>query len=445
MSRVKLQRKKIIIGALLVVLIGVVAAANIMKSQNIGWLGRGDAIEVEARAVEKGAISSTVVASGIAELAHDRDIYLESSVKVRRVLVEPFDQVSAGQQLMELDLDSLYIQLEKEQVSLQIQELNGQQSSGPGDASALGDLESARLLAENELRSARLNMDEAEANLERTESLYRAGAASKVELEAARKKADDAGIALENAQIRAANALNSENTQRDLHDANTRAASLRIAELEMQIDRAEEAMFSPSDGIVTAVNIRDGEMGQSASPAIVIGDFSSLRIRANVNEADKNSVKAGQKVTITSDAFAEGMEIQGMVSSVALSARDHETTTGREKIFETLIALERVELALQVLSPGQNVDCDIMTVSSDNAIICSYDMILDDRDGQRYVFVVNTEDQKVRKQYVTLGIISELDAEITDGLSEGDMVVMNPPPNLKEDSLVRIVESVTEG
>lgn len=446
MARIKMSRKKMVIGAVLILLIGVLAAANILRSQGNSWFDSGDAIEVEEiRTVEKGTISATVVASGLAELDNDRDVYVESGVRVEEVLVEPFDHVSAGQQILVLDLESLNLQLEKELVNLQIQELTGLQSSGPGDPKELGDLESARLLAENDLHSALLSLDEAQAGLERTKTLYASGAASKVELETAQKKVDDASIACENARIRLANAVNSENTRRSIQDANTESSRLRVEELELQISQAEEAQYAPISGVVTSVNVRDGELGQGIEPSLVIGDFDSLQIRANVNEADKNSVRPGQKVVITSDAFEEGREIEGVVRSVAMTARDHETTTGKEKIFETVIRFEDVLSALDVLSPGQNVDCDIKTVSAEDALICSYDMILDDKDGQKYVFVVNEKDRTVRKQYVTLGIISELDAEITEGLSEGDVVVVNPPLNLKDGSKIKVVESATEG
>ncbi len=434
----KLSKQKIAVGSVVIVLIAGLAAVNIIQSQSGSLWNTGPVIDVEARAVEKADISSEVVASGVAELAVQEEVYLEAGIKVREVLVDAFDRVQEGQQIMVLDLDDLYIQLEKERISMQIQQYTYEQSAGLEDGQSIGDLESARMLAENTVKSSQLGLDEAKANFERIQTLYSAGGVSRVELEAAQKKLDDAQITYENAVIRLANAINSENAGTGIQSANVAASQLRVEELERKISKAEASQYATSAGIVTAVNAKDGEMAAGTGPSVIISDFNSLQIRANVNEADKNLVKIGQDVSITSDAIDKSSAINGTVKKIALLAKTLETTTGKEKIFETEINIQDAMKYLNVLSPGQNVDCSINTGMSSDALVCSYDMIIEGKDEEKYVFVIDEKQQTVAKRVVKLGMIADLEAEVLDGLSEGDVVVVNPPLNLKDGSRIKI-------
>jgi multidrug efflux pump subunit AcrA (membrane-fusion protein) len=54
--------------------------------------------------------------------------------------------------------------------------------------------------------------------------------------------------------------------------------------------------------------------------------------------------------------------------------------------------------------------------------------------------VVDEETMTVRKQYVTLGIYSDMLVEIIDGLKEGDKVVIDPQPSLEDGDRVKILE-----
>lgn len=434
----KKNRTRIIVGVLICIAVGGLAAVNIIKGQGKGMLDFGAVIEVEARKVEKGTLSSVVTASGLAELGNKKETYLDSGTKVNQVLVKQYAKVRKGEQILILDLDDLYMQLDKELVNLEIQEYTLQKTAGLKVDSSLGDMESARMIAANDVNTAQNTLTDANNDLVRQQSLYESGANSLSDLEDAKKRVADAEIALHNAQIRLANAVNNETTGDSIGQANVDACSLRIQDLERRIARASEAQYASIDGIVVGVNVKDGQTASGAEPAMVIGDFSSLRIRANVNEADKNMIKTGQAVNITSDAIKGDAQIAGRVESVALVASNRETSTGQEKVFETLISIERALDYMGILSPGQNVDCSIKAATAVDALICSFDMIVDDKDGRKYVFVVDGNTNKVKKQYIVLGLISDLDAEVKEGLQAGDLVVLNPPLNLKDGSRIKI-------
>jgi len=75
---------------------------------------------------------------------------------------------------------------------------------------------------------------------------------------------------------------------------------------------------APIDGTVLQVNVRLGELVSPASlePPLQLADLSALCVRAELDERDLGSIKAGQAVTVQAAAFP-GREFEGTVSSIA--------------------------------------------------------------------------------------------------------------------------------
>lgn len=77
---------------------------------------------------------------------------------------------------------------------------------------------------------------------------------------------------------------------------------------------------APMKGTVLQVNAKLGELSapQSEQPLVTIGDTSSLRIKAEIEERDVAKVKIGQKVFVRSEAYP-GKDFEGTVSVIAPS------------------------------------------------------------------------------------------------------------------------------
>jgi HlyD family secretion protein len=85
------------------------------------------------------------------------------------------------------------------------------------------------------------------------------------------------------------------------------------------------------------------------------------------------------------------------------------------------------------IRPGMSVRADIYTESSDEALAIPVQAVLYDEDTdqddegeeeQTYVFVM--KDGKAIRKDVEVGISSDSDQEITDGLEEGELVISGP-------------------
>ncbi len=131
------------------------------------------------------------------------------------------------------------------------------------------------------------------------------------------------------------------------------------------------------------------------------------------------------------------MELEGEVVSVAPIATSFQSGSGYSTGIEIIIQPKE---GLDILKPGLNVDCDIVTNEKSGIPVAEFNIFLYDKDKKQYVMLINKEDMTVSKRYVTLGIYSDMLVEIVDGLSPGDMVVVDPQLSLKDGDRVRVVE-----
>jgi HlyD family secretion protein len=84
-----------------------------------------------------------------------------------------------------------------------------------------------------------------------------------------------------------------------------------------------------------------------------------------------------------------------------------------------------------IIRPGMSVRADIYTQSSEETLAIPVQAVLFDEDAddegkeeQTYVFVV--QDGKAIRRDVEVGISSDSDQEITDGLEAGEIIISGP-------------------
>ena len=109
-----MNRKKLIIGALVVVLGGALVAANI-------YFKREKGVEVQVEKIKKHDLESIVSASGKIQARTTVNISAQSMGRVTRLAVEEGDRVKEGQFLLEIDPRSLRTQVERGEAGLSAQ------------------------------------------------------------------------------------------------------------------------------------------------------------------------------------------------------------------------------------------------------------------------------------------------------------------------------------
>ncbi|HEY8420592.1 MAG TPA: efflux RND transporter periplasmic adaptor subunit [Thermoclostridium sp.] len=439
-----MKKRTIVIAVSVIAIIAVMIYLNLNKNNDSAASSRivsRNAVAVKATTIETGSISSYVSAPGQVKEVNKVQVFFDTPLRVLNLFVEKNSLVQEGDRLVELDVSTLNDELEKLKIQKEIQSLT------------LKKLESGQnlLSLETNLASARNSYDRAEENYktaldeyDKQLKLYQSGVISETQLKQYDQAVKDAKAALDNAKISLDSAEKNYNSSVGSHDLDIQAQiknielmSKQIAEIENKLKKIKNLEIAPISGYVTEINLIEGGYTVSGQAAFTIIDGQNLEISATVDEYNSKEIAPGQKVKITGDALGDTIELEGEVVSVAPVATRIQSSGGFETVIE--VTIEPKE-GFDILKPGLNVDCDIITHEKSGIPVAEFNIFLDDKDRNQYVMVINQEDMTVSKRYVTLGIYSDMLVEIVDGLKPGDMVVVDPQPSLKDGDKVKVVK-----
>lgn len=168
--------------------------------------------------------------------------------------------------------------------------------------------------------------------------------------------------------------------------------------------------------------IEVGMMIDDGTVFVAVADLTRLKVVGKVEEVDITSVKQGQEVKVTGDAFP-GITLEGKVTYVSSQAKQG----GRAPYFEINVeTLPLTEEERKRIRLGMSATLSIVTYSNPEALMVPFSSIKIARDGN-YVFKIvpgATEPEKVR---VVTGKTTPTSVEITAGVQAGDkLLVLNP-------------------
>ena len=268
-----MKKKLFVIGGIVVIIIvGLVIFISI--------LGNKDAKEQQFRTVlvEKGDILVKVTESGKVKPVTTVNIKSELAGEVKKLFVEEGDSVKAGDKLALVQQES---------------------SQARQIAQARASLERAKL-----------DLEDAERNLERKQELYQKGFIAKKDVEDAEKSYKNSKIQYELAE---------KQLWLDL-------GGTEPIKLQSLASRAFDNVIvkSPISGVVINLNVEEGEMITSGTQAfggggtalMTIADLSKMIVKTDINEVDVGRVRAGQSVNIGFDAI-RGKVYRGVVKKIA--------------------------------------------------------------------------------------------------------------------------------
>ena len=233
----------------------------------------------------------------------------------------------------------------------------------------------------DQLRAAQANVATAVAQRDATQAqldLLLAGSTEE-EIETAQASVDDARGALEQAQLR--------------------------------LEKA--TLTAPIDGTVTSLDVRPGEIANANQPVVVLSDLTTMEIDVNLDETDVARVAVGQQATVSLDALP-GVELIGQVTQVASVAQSQSGVV----LFPVAVSLAPSELPIRA---GMTADVEITTASREDALIVPLRAV---HTEGAHVYVDRLVGDQVEQVEVELGLISDTEIEIVDGLSEGDVVAV---------------------
>jgi len=184
------------------------------------------------------------------------------------------------------------------------------------------------------------------------------------------------------------------------------------AQLELaQYNLANAALVAPFDGVVNSVSINAGEVA-SGSSTIVLVNPKDLRLDVSVDEADIARIEVGQKTVVTFDAIP-GQTFPGKVVAVAPSA------TLQSGVATYLVSISIADPG--PVKPGMTGNASIVYGEQANALVVPNRAIR--TQGRSRVVEVLANGQRESRQ-VKVGVSNDQMSEVTEGLAEGDEVIV---------------------
>lgn len=420
-----MTRKKLLIGAVVVVVLGGLAWANFASR-------RTTATSITVEKVARHNLQAIVSASGKVEPARQVDISAETMGRVVSLSVVEGQEVKVGQPLLEIDPRNLETAFENREASL---------------ATARSQLEQTR----TQVNNSKIALQQAIDTMRRTEGLWERGLVARDQYE------------------RAENDVKMRQTDLTVSEQSVRTQEQRIRQEEANLasarhDLTKVRMVSPLTGIVTRRNIELGEtavvgtMNNAGTVLLTIADMSIIETEIEVDETDIPFIQVGQPAKITIDALPN-QTFSGRVTEVGNSPiqATGAAATGRATNFMVVVTIDG---QVPNVRPGFTCTAEITTATRDNALgvpiqaMTVRELVVDasgaivpappapaNRAANAPVVPQELAAGQSRKEFegvfvnragkaafvpVTTGIAGERFFEVLSGLQEGDEVITGP-------------------
>lgn len=177
---------------------------------------------------------------------------------------------------------------------------------------------------------------------------------------------------------------------------------------------------SPVKGIVTSINVKNQDSCYKGKPLVVISDTDKYRIHLSVNESKISDLKIGQKACVTGTGF-KGYEYSGTVTEISNAAQQILNATGSETVVDVYVDVEAQGCEIK---PGLTAKCKITTSVDEGVNIVPYESVKADKDGKEYVYKYSLG--RAVKTYISTAREYDDGFEVTEGLSQGDILILNP-------------------
>jgi RND family efflux transporter MFP subunit len=335
------------------------------------------AVGVLVATVHRAAATSDLALPGTVDALHEASVYAQTAGYVKRWTVDMGAHVKSGQVMAQISTPEVDQQLEAARATL------------------------AR---------AQATLLLAKTNLVRWKDLVRDSAVSKLELDEHQAAFDDAsaGVMADEADVRRLTAL-----------------------------QQFSYIVAPFSGVVTS---RSLDVGQYVSPAsagpatngigrglYTLAEIDTVRLLVNVPQSVSSTIVIGQHAAV-SVAERPGRTFTGTVSR---------TSEALDPASRTLLVEVRIPNGDGALVPGLYADVHFQVDRSAAPLLVTANALVTRSDGPQVVEV--RSDSTAHYSPIKLGRDYGSEVELTDGITEGATVVVNPSDDVIEGARLRVV------
>ncbi|MDR0288055.1 MAG: efflux RND transporter periplasmic adaptor subunit [Clostridiales bacterium] len=208
-----------------------------------------------------------------------------------------------------------------------------------------------------------------------------------------------------------------------------REAQRAVTELQDQLDNT--TLVSPVSGILETDYFEEGTLLSVGSQVADFVNLSQLKAVFNITESDVYRIRKGDKVVLTTDVLP-GNEFTGMVDVIGSKSNS---------LLNYQLEVKITDKNAGILKAGMYVSATIATDNkADNQeLFISRTAIVESLKNPE-IYVV--KDNKAYKQKITVGAVFEKYITVTDGLKEGEQVVVAGQINLVNGRDINIINQV---
>jgi HlyD family secretion protein len=215
-------------------------------------------------------------------------------------------------------------------------------------------------------------------------------------------------------------------------DFNLSALNLEIAQARLddaQEDLSKTVITAPHDGMITLLNVTDGQVISGATSVsngtdlLTIAQLNELYMEANINEVDVEKLYVGQPAMLRFDAIAD-FEVEGQINVIAPSAR----RDGNVRVFPIEVIFEVADARVR---PGISATVEIPIASAEDVVSVLLSAVFT-REQASHVYLQTPTGWEQRD--VEVGINDLQHVEIKSGVAAGDVLALSRPPEFRRDS-----------
>jgi macrolide-specific efflux system membrane fusion protein len=323
-------------------------------------------------AVERGDVESTVVAAGVLQPVQYVDVGAQTSGKLKSLKVKRGDHVEANQLLAEIDPVLADSALTAANATL------------------------ANMTSQRSVKQAQLVL--ATEQRDRNDNLF-----AKLMI-----SANDRDVTHASYDVAFA-------------DVASLSAQMKLATAEVDTAKANRGYTSitaPMAGEVVSINTLEGQTlnaNQQAPNILRIADLSTMTVSAQVSEADISRVKVGQDVYFT--VLGQPRRWSGTIRQILPTPE----LINNVVFYDVLFDIPNADRDLNIQMTAQVF---IVLAQAKGALLIPSAAIGNAGEGTHLTVQVLKDDGSIEPRAITLGIKSEISAQVTDGLQVGEQVVL---------------------
>lgn len=381
-----MNKKKILAISIVSILIIALITSNIILN-----LDGGKKEEATATKITTQDIIYNIECTGVLKESKSKSVYLDGTVPIKKINVKKYDYVKKGDTLAIMDTSSIETTYET-----QVIDTAATKKAQKAAAKAAAKAATAQQQTQQQAQQA--------AQQQVTPTSYEATAASQ---------------SMDMSQYQSATSTATNTNANVVYKTVTKVNKDAVKRKNKIIALTK----APMSGIIAAINVVENGYANTMTASFVIINTDKMEVTANIKESDISKISIGMPVEITGDSIPTDRKVTGKVTSIAPMASTTQGMTGSETSIEATI---KINGNSKGLLPNSNVTCTITVDSKKDVTVVGFNMLKEDKDGNKSVFVIDEITGELTETPVKLGLVADVNVEVIEGVKPGQIVCASP-------------------